>query len=55
MDDDELEYTVSVEDRKTDRRAQEDAAYKVLKAGLRDFFNQSFATIDKELKVRAQA
>jgi hypothetical protein len=54
VDDDELEYTVAVEDRKADRRPQEDAAYKVLKAGLREFFHQSFATIDKELKVRAQ-
>lgn len=54
VDDDELEYAVSVEDRKTDRRAQEDAAYKVLKGGLRDFFNECFAAIDKELKVRAR-
>lgn len=54
VDDDELEYAVSVEDKKTDRRAQEDAAYQVLKGGLRDFFNECFATIDQELKVRAQ-
>lgn len=54
VDDDELEYTVTVEERKSDRRAQEDAAYKVLKSGLRDFFHKSFATVDKELKVRAE-
>ena len=53
VDDDELEYTVTVEERKSDRRAQEDAAYKTLKGGLRDFFHQCFATIDKELKDRA--
>ena len=31
VDDDEVEYTVKVEDRKTDRRSQEDAAYDALK------------------------
>ena len=54
VDDDELEYTVSVDDRKTDRRAQEDAAYKALKGDLRGFFRECFSTLDKELKVRAQ-
>mmetsp|Transcript_14460 Transcript_14460/g.34882 ORF Transcript_14460/g.34882 Transcript_14460/m.34882 type:complete len:277 (+) Transcript_14460:415-1245(+) len=54
VSDDELEYTVTVENRKTERRAQEDAAYKVLKTGLRAFFRETFATIDKELLVRAK-
>ena len=43
-----------MEDRKTDRRSQEDAAYKVLKGGLREFFHECFTTLDEELKVRAK-
>ena len=31
VDDDEVEYTVAVENRKTERRAKEDAAYGALK------------------------
>ena len=53
VDDDEVEYTVKVEDRKTDRRSQEDAAYDALKGGLRTFLRETFGTIDKELLARA--
>ena len=53
VDDDEVEYTVKVEDRKTDRRSQEDAAYDALKGGLRTFLRETFGTIDKELLAQA--
>ena len=53
VEDDEVDYTVKVEDRKTDRRSQEDAAYDALKSGLRTFLRETFATVDKELLARA--
>lgn len=54
VEDDEVDYTVKVEDRKTDRRSQEDAAYDALKSGLRVFLRETFATVDKELLARAK-
>ena len=54
VEDDEVEYAVAVENRKTERRAKEDAAYGALKKGLREFLRESFATLDRELLARAE-
>jgi len=52
--DDEVEYAVTVEDRKADRRAQEDLVFQSLRSGLRKFLHETFSTIDVELKKRAK-
>ena len=52
--DDEVEYRVTVEDKKAELRSQEDLVYQYLRKELRQFFHQTFSTIDEELKKRAE-
>jgi hypothetical protein len=55
VDDDEVEYSVAVDDRKPEKRDAEEKAREALQTCLREFFRATFKTIDEELRRRAES
>ena len=54
VDDDEIDFVVDVEDRSPERRSIEDAAVTALRESLKLVLQETFVTIDAELRLRAE-